>query len=94
VEELLRWIESFSTDEGANLIQKAGKLGIGRGFLDFAQQLQSLVSGAINPVNSASIPPGYMTRRVQLAWQNLADQLTELVTMLSSVALSTIPPEL
>jgi hypothetical protein len=94
VEELLRWIESFSTDEGANLIQKAGRLGIGRGFLDFAQQLQGLVLGAITPVNIASIPPGYMTRRVQLAWQNLADQLTELVTMLSPVALSNIPPHL
>jgi hypothetical protein len=94
VEELLRWIESFSTDEGANLIQKAGRLGIGRGFLDFAQQLQGLVLGAITPVNIASIPPGYMTRRVQIAWQNLADQLTELVTMLSPVALSNIPPHL
>jgi hypothetical protein len=93
VEEFLRWIESFSTVEGVTLIQKAGKLGIGRGFIDIVTNLQALASQAAIPVNSTSVPPGYLTPRVQLTWQNLSSQLTELLTLSQPVSLVHIPPE-
>jgi hypothetical protein len=91
VEELLRWIEYFCTDEGVDLIQKAGKLGIGRGFIDVVYRLNGLVTGATNP--QGPVPPAYNTPRVRLAWSNLADQLTELAGLAKLVELRSIPPE-
>jgi hypothetical protein len=92
VEELLRWIESFSTDEGVNLIQNAGKLGLGRGFIDVVQKFINVTTAAMS-VDPSQVPRAYFAPRVQLAWQFLNSQLSRLSTLAVPVALTRIPPE-
>jgi len=91
IEDLLSWTESFAKDEGPQLIQNAGKLGVGDGFLPVVGQLQTLVSEARHPVNENDLPPGYRTNRVQRSLKDLADQLGELASLASSVSLKKPP---
>jgi hypothetical protein len=91
IEDLLSWTESFAKDEGPQLIQNAGKLGVGDGFLPVVGQLQTLVTEARHPVNEKDLPPGYRTNRVQRSLKDLADQLGELASLASSVQLKRPP---
>jgi hypothetical protein len=93
IEDLLSWTESFAKDEGPQLIQNAGKLGVGDGFLPVVVQLQGLVGEARHPTNEKQLPPGYRTTRVQRSLKDLADQLGELASLASSVQLKK-PPKL
>jgi hypothetical protein len=91
IEDLLSWTESFAKDEGPQLIQNAGKLGVGDGFLPVVVQLNALVNEARHPVNEKLLPPGYRTTRVQRSLKDLADQLGELASLASSVQLKKPP---
>jgi hypothetical protein len=93
IEDILSWTEAFAKDEGPQLIQNAGKLGVGDGFLPVVQKLQTLVTEARHPVNESALPPGYRTNRVQRSLKDLADQLGELVALAGPVQLKK-PPKL
>jgi hypothetical protein len=87
IEELLSWVQSFSMEEGPALIETAGKLGVGYGFLSSAQTLLEYVKGAAS-LSAASnpLPPGFFTARVQRSWRDLLAQLLELVSLARPVS--------
>src|SRR5262249_24058455 len=72
IEELLSWVQAFSTEEGPMLIEKAGKLGVGFGFIDSVKTLIDFVDRATKlRRNINSLPPGFYTARVQRSWRDL-----------------------
>jgi hypothetical protein len=91
IEDLLTWAESFAKDEGPQLIQNAGKLGVGDGFLPVVNTLTTLVTGARHPLNEKDLPDGYRTIRVKHALQDLEDQLEELARLAAGVSLKKPP---
>jgi hypothetical protein len=91
IEDLLSWAESFAKDEGPQLIQNAGKLGVGDGFLPVVNTLTTLVTGARHPTNEKNLPDGYRTIRVKHALQDLEDQLKELARLAAGVSLKRPP---
>jgi hypothetical protein len=91
IEDLLLWVESFAKDEGPQLIQNAGKLGVGDGFLPIVDRLAGLVHDAKSPVNQKDLPDGYRTIRVKHSIQDLEDQLGELARLAGPVALKKPP---
>jgi hypothetical protein len=91
IEDLLSWVQSFAKDEGPQLIQNAGKLGVGDGFLPVVGKLGTLVKEARHPLNERKLPPGYGTNRVQRSLKDLEDQIAELVRLAGSVSLKNPP---
>jgi hypothetical protein len=86
IEELLSWVQSFSTEEGPMLIEKAGKLGVGFGFIDSVNTLTGFVAAAVNlQRNLNPLPPGFYTARVQRSWRDLLAQLQELSSLATPV---------
>lgn len=92
VEDLLTWIDSFASEEGPRLIQDGGKFAVGESFVPIGTQLQSLVAGAVRPVNVLSLPRGYRTKRVRRSLEELRDQLQELVNLAAPIS-HVITPE-
>jgi hypothetical protein len=91
VEDILSWAEAFAKDEGPQLIQNAGKLGVGDGFVPVVDKLQGLVGEARHPKNIDDLPDGYRTVRVRNALKDLQDQLAELARMAGEVSLQSAP---
>lgn len=85
VEDLLTWIDSFASEEGPRLIQDGGKFAVSESFVPIGTQLQSLVAGAVRPVNMLSLPRGYRTKRVRRSLEELRDQLQELVNLAAPI---------
>lgn len=85
VDDLLSWVETFAIEEGPRLVQDGGKYAVGDSFARQASNLQLLVQAATQPVNIANLPDAYNTGRVQVAWRQLAAQLTNLVQIASPV---------
>jgi hypothetical protein len=81
IEDLLSWIQTFSKDEGPQLIQNSGKLGVGDGFLPIVRNLCELVAQAHDPASQGHLPDGYRTRRVQNSLDDLETQLKELARL-------------
>jgi hypothetical protein len=78
IEDLLSWTQAFAKDEGPQLIQNSGKLGVGDGFRPIVEELYRLVGEARDPVNKGKLPDGYRTIRVKNSLHDLQDQLGEL----------------
>jgi hypothetical protein len=91
IEDLLSWAEAFAKNEGPDLIQNAGKLGLGDGFVPVVNKLSDLVEEARHPLNERKLPPGYNTIRVQRSLKDLHDQLLELARLAKSVSLKNPP---
>jgi hypothetical protein len=91
IEDILSWTEAFAKDEGPQLIQNAGKLGVGDGFIPVVTKLETLVGEARHPKNVDDLPDGYRTIRVQHAMKDLQDQLAELARMAGEVSLQNPP---
>jgi hypothetical protein len=91
IEDLLSWTQSFAQDEGPQLIQNAGKLGVGDGFLPVVRRLHALVGEARHPVNKRKLPDGYRTIRVEHSLKDLEDQLKELARLAEGVKLKKPP---
>jgi hypothetical protein len=91
IEDLLSWAEDFARDEGPQLIQNAGKLGVGDGFLPVVKKLHSLVGEARNPINKKQLPDGYRTIRVEHSLRDLEDQLKELARLADGVKMKKPP---
>jgi hypothetical protein len=80
-EDLMTWIDQVSSEEGPRMIQDGGKFAVGESFVPIVIRLQQLVTAARRPVNTAEIPPGYRTVRVQNALRDLSAQLQQLVDL-------------
>ncbi|WP_370966469.1 hypothetical protein [Amycolatopsis sp. cg9] len=93
---LLRWVHDFAAVEGSQLIESAGKEGVGSAFLQVATQLQRLVAklprSCPNGDNRdvpgnfrATLPPGFFSSRVQRAIDELDDHLLEVVRIATPI---------
>jgi hypothetical protein len=91
IEDLLSWTQIFTREEGPQLIQSSGKLGIGDGFLPIVSKLHRLVEEARDPVKQGKLPDGYRTIRVKNSLHDLASQLAELKRLAQCVS-SKQPP--
>jgi hypothetical protein len=91
IEDILSWTEAFAKDEGPQLIQNAGKLGVGDGFIPVVAKLETIVGEARHPQNVDDLPRGYRTIRVKHALKDLQDQLGELARIAGEVSLQTPP---
>jgi hypothetical protein len=85
VEDLLSWVQTFAAEEGPSLVQDGGKYAVGDSFARQARNLSRLVSAAAQPLNVDAVPDAYFTGRVQVAWQELATQLSNLVAIAAPV---------
>jgi hypothetical protein len=80
---LLRWVRDFASVEGSQLIESAGREGVGTAFVQVAKTLLEIV--AILPRQCpddsfhATLPPGFFSSRVQRAIDELEDHLREVV---------------
>jgi len=82
VEDLLAWIQSFSSEEGPRLIQDDGKPGVSSTFAPIAKQLATLVQQVLDvPSVTAGLPRGFHTARVRQAIQQLYGELSELAQL-------------
>ena len=87
IEDLLSWAQIFAKEEGPQLIQTSGKLGVGDGFLPIVRKLHHLVGEAREPINKSKLPDGYKTIRVKNSLRDLQDQLGELKRLAEGVSL-------
>jgi hypothetical protein len=85
IEDLLSWTQAFAKDEGPQLIQNSGKLGVGDGFLPIVDKLHRLVMEAHDPVKQGKLPDGYRTIRVKNSLHDLERQLAELKRLAEGV---------
>lgn len=85
IEDLLSWTQAFAKDEGPQLIQNSGKLGVGDGFLPIVDKLHRLVVEAHDPVKQGKLPDGYRTIRVKNSLHDLERQLAELKRLAEGV---------
>jgi hypothetical protein len=91
LEDVLSWVENFATQEGPQLIQEGGKYAVGQSFKTTASSLLEMVQGIPAPPNSAQLPDGLFTLRVQRSVQDLTDQLQQLVDLASSTSYKITP---
>src|SRR5581483_10804637 len=93
-EDLLSWIYSFATQEGPQLVQEGGKYAVGESFTRQVRNLQLMVEGARNPINTTDLPSAFFTPRVQTAWHELGLQLKSLVRLAKPIIHKIVPPVL
>jgi len=85
IEDLLSWTQTFAKDEGPQLIQNSGKLGVGDGFLPIVEKLHRLVGEARDPLKQGKLPDGFRTIRVKNSLHDLESQLAELKRLAEGV---------
>ncbi|WP_020646980.1 hypothetical protein [Amycolatopsis balhimycina] len=100
---LLRWVRDFASVEGGQLIESAGREGVGTAFVQVATQLRQIVAGLPRqspngdnrdvPDNfRATLPPGFFSFRVQRAIDELDDHLQEIVRIAGPIGNPGPPP--
>jgi hypothetical protein len=97
---LLRWVRDFASVEGSQLIESAGREGVGTAFVQVATTLLRIVANLPRRCPDdgyhATLPPGFFTSRVQRAIDELEDDLREVVRIATPIGNpgppSTSPP--
>jgi hypothetical protein len=92
LEDLLREIESFATEEGPRLLQDGGRISVANNVIPVMKTYQRMIQQARKPANLRSLPDGYRTVRVQRALDDLHDQLKELIRLAVPVIQQVPPP--
>src|SRR5205823_3892776 len=85
LEDLLREIEDFASDEGPRLLQDGGRISVANNILPVIKTYRHMVREAHKPTNARSLPDGYRTVRVQRTLDDLHDQLHELSRLAEAV---------
>jgi hypothetical protein len=91
MEDLLREIEDFVSDEGPRLIRDGGRIAISNNLIPVVETLIRMVREARNPLNLTKLPDGYRTPRVRNSLDDLRDQLVQLEVLAGQVG-TRIPP--
>jgi hypothetical protein len=86
LEDMLREIETFVTQEGPGLLQDGGRISVTNNILPVIKSFEGMVREARRPANIFSLPDGYRTIRVQRAVDDLRDQLGELISLVQPVS--------
>ena len=86
---LLRWVRDFASVEGGQLIESAGREGVGTAFVQVATTLLRIVANLPRRCPDdgyhATLPPGFFTSRVQRAIDELDDDLREVVRIATPI---------
>jgi hypothetical protein len=80
VDELLSWVQNFSTSEGTRIIEEGGKLGV-RSIVDTLDLLQRLVESSVGRIRH----PGARHPRVERTLTELAAQLGEAARLAGTI---------
>jgi hypothetical protein len=91
LEDILREIDGFVTDEGPRLIRDGGRIAVNNNLLPVLGTLINMVSEAKHPGNIGRLPDGFRTPRVRNSFDDLHDQLSQLKTLAQQVGIP-IPP--
>lgn len=92
LEDVLREVEDFATNEGPRLLQDGGRISVTNNVLPVLSSLNALVHAARKPANAGSLPDGYRTARVQRALEDLDDQIKDLINLAIPVSQDVPPP--
>lgn len=87
LEDVLREIETFMSDEGPRLIRDAGRIGIRQNLMPVIETYIEMVTAAKSPGNHSEIPDGYYTARVQNALDDLKTQLSYVQALATQVGM-------
>ena len=87
LEDILREIETFMSDEGPRLIRDAGRIGIRQNLMPVIETYIEMISAAKSPGNHSEIPDGYYTARVQNALDDLNTQLSYVQALAKQVGM-------
>jgi len=79
LEDLLSRVRTFATVEGPRLLSAGNRYALTSSFLPEAADLVRSLEMAQSPANKHALPAGYETRSVQFAFDDLHDELNELV---------------
>jgi hypothetical protein len=83
-EDFAKWVQGFVADEAPPLIQEGGIYAVRYTVVPVITQLQTLAAGCLTAPNPG-LPAGFFTPRVQLALQQLSDDLAQLLTLVSAI---------
>jgi hypothetical protein len=87
LEDVLREIEDFVSDEGPRLIRDSGRVGIRNNVLPVVHKLIDMIKQAKSPQNPQTIPDGYRTPRVRNSMEDLRAQLDQLKDLAQQVGM-------
>lgn len=92
LEDMLREIDTFMSQEGPGLLQDGGRISVTNNILPVIKSFEGMVREARRPANFFSLPDGYRTIRVQRAIDDLRDQLSTLINLVQQVTQQVPPP--
>ena len=92
LEDILREIESFVSDEGPRLIRDGGRIAIFNNLQPVMRTLITMIREARNPANIGLLPEGYRTPRVRNSMDDLRVQLEQLEILARQVSIPVPPP--
>jgi hypothetical protein len=93
LEDVLREVETFASDEGPRLLRDGGRLAVNNNIIPVVESLQNLVEEAHDPTNINILPDGFRTARVRNALDDLNDQLEALLTLTGQIGRDVPAPE-
>jgi hypothetical protein len=91
LEDVLREIEDFVSDEGPRLIRDGGRIAVSNNLQPVVRTLIGMIREARNPANLGRLPDGYKTPRVRNSLDDLRAQLDQLEILAGQVGMP-IPP--
>jgi hypothetical protein len=92
LEDLLQWMQDFVGPEAQDVIQNAGKLGIGEDFCKMIRELYHQAYGLYLYAQEQQANRGLRTVRVQQSLHKLVDQLGQLYRKSRPVGRDYLPP--
>jgi hypothetical protein len=92
LEDILREIEEFASDEGPRLIRDGGRIAVFNNLEPVMRTLITMIREARNPSNLGLLPDGYRTPRVRNSMDDLRSQLEQLEILARQVGTPVPPP--
>jgi hypothetical protein len=87
LEDVLREIEDFMSDEGPRLIRDGGRIAVDNNLLPVVDTLIEMIREARQPRNLGRLPDGYKTPRVRNSLDDLRGQLEQLRSLAQQVGM-------
>jgi hypothetical protein len=87
LEDALREIEEFVSDEGPRLIRDGGRIAVYNNLLPVVGTLIEMIREARQPLNLGLLPDGYKTPRVRNSMDDLRVQLEQLMILAQQVGM-------
>jgi hypothetical protein len=85
LEDILEEIEKFVKEEGPRLLRDGGKISVLNNILPVVESLRDMIEEARHPKNHGDLPDGFNTARVRHSFDDLKNQLEELMKLTRQV---------